>query len=350
MTYKVLLLNDTDEGATHFGCMRVMRTIRSELAKRGFDTLPSIKVGSDWKRDPHLVAQIDAAELVVINGEGTLHHGKRRGRWLLEAGARVKARGGRVALINALWQDNPPDWATLARDFDLLWCRDQRSASALAQATGGEVHCLGDLSMFDAWTPTTQHREGIMVGCSVHGSVTQALARFAKEGGHDFIPVTTAIKTLPARLTGWRLLLRRYRQYWQNVWFQHRFPAATFLRDDMAFLSALSQHRLVVTGRFHAVCLAVLSGTPFLAVASNSWKIQALIQDIGLDPARLRSLDSLTQECLSAQDWTYTEAEREAIEASLSEWREKGTALFDRIAALIPNPPTSTAYSALPPG
>jgi hypothetical protein len=199
MTSNVLLLNDTDEGATHFGCMRVMRTIRAELAQRGLPDLPSIKVGTDWRQDRHLVAQIDAAKLVIINGEGTLHHGKRRGRWLLEAGARVKARGGRVALINALWQDNPRDWVDLARGFDILACRDTRSADALGGATGRDVTCLGDLSMFHPWKGEPLPRDGVMVGCSVHGSVTEGLASFAQVGGHDFIPVTTAIKTLPAR-------------------------------------------------------------------------------------------------------------------------------------------------------
>lgn len=342
----VLLLNDTDEGGTHFGCIRVMRTIREELARRGLSDLPSIMVGTEWQRDPELTALIDAADLVVINGEGTLHHGKRRGRWLLEAGARVKARGGRVALLNALWQDNPPEWASLARDFDVLACRDSRSASDLSLATGRDVTCLGDLSMFHPWPATEVIRSGVMVGCSVHGAVTQTLARFAKEGGHDFVPVTTAMKVVPARLSGWQRWLRTQRNDWQNQRFRQRYPAARFVRDDTEFLTELSRHRLVVTGRFHAVCLAVLSATPFLAVSSNSWKIEALINDIGLDPARLRSLGTLTQATLSERDWDYSGEEKAAISASLLRWRDEGKTLFDRVAALTPDPPTSTAYSA----
>lgn len=337
---RVLLLNDTDEGATHFGCMRVMRTIRAELAQRGMADLPSIKVGTDWRRDPGLTARIDTADLVVINGEGTLHHGKRRGRWLLEAGARVKARGGRVALINALWQDNPPDWADLARGFDILACRDGHSATDLANATGREVTCLGDLSMLHPWDPPATARSGVMVGCSVHGKVTEALARFAQEGGHDFVPVTTEIKSIPARLTGWRRWLRAQSNAWRNGRFQASFPDTRFLRDDLGFLTELSRHRLVVTGRFHAVCLAILSGTPFIAVSSNSWKIEALVKDIGLDPARLRGLSALTQETLPERNWDYSSAERAAIAASLSRWRDTGAALFDRIASLTPDRPT----------
>lgn len=340
----VLLLNDTDEGQTHFGCMRVMRTIRQELGQRGLADLPSIKVGTDWRKDKTLSARIDAAQLVIINGEGTLHHGKRRGRWLLEAGARVKLRGGRVALINALWQDNPADWAELARDFDVLACRDQRSANDLAEATGRHVFFLGDLSMFLPWSGPQISRSGVMVGCSVHGDITETLARFARDGRHDFVPVTTAIKTMPARLTGWRRWLRAKRHSWQNRAFKRRFPAARFVDDDLAFLSELSRHQLVVTGRFHAVCLAILSGTPFVAVSSNSWKIDALIKDIGLDPARLLPLASLTQSTLVERNWDYSSQELAAIAASLERWRKEGDALFDKVAALSPDQPNATGY------
>jgi hypothetical protein len=331
---QVLLLNDSDEDGSHFGCMCVMRTIRVELEKRGFADFQSIKAGVDWRRDVALSSMIDSARLVVINGEGTLHHGKRRGRWLLEAGARVKAQGGQVALINALWQDNPDDWAYLARDFDILACRDGRSAFELANATGREVTCLGDLSMQHPWTSSGGTRAGVMVGCSVHWHVTEALARFARSGGHDFVPVTTAIKTMPSRLRGLQRWLRKQRHVWQNHLFMTRFPEAHFVRDDSAFLTELTKHDQIITGRFHAVCLAVLSGTPFIAVSSNSWKIEALIRDIGLDPARLYSLRELTQATISERDWAYSEVESAAIAETLARWRKTGSMLFDEIAAL----------------
>lgn len=342
-TPRFLLLNDTDEEGTHFGCMRVMRTIREEFSQRGLTDLPSIKVGTNWQSDPALIAMIDAADMVVINGEGTLHHGKRRGKWLLDAGHRVKIRGGRVALINALWQENPSSWTDLARGFDILACRDGRSANDLSTATGREVTLLGDLSMLQPFSVPAEERTGVMVGCSVHGDVTEALARFALRGNHDFVPLTVTMKVVSARLVGWRRWLRTQRYNLQNRRFRLRYPAARFVDNDAEYLTELCRHRLVVTGRFHAVCLAILSGTPFLAVSSNSWKIEALISDIGLDPSRLRSLNNLTQEALSDRDWDYSVKEKAAIAASLSRWREEGRRMFDQITDLTPDPPTSTA-------
>lgn len=339
-----LILNDTDDGGAHFGCTRVMRTIRAELAARGLVQLPSIKVGTDWRADRDLTAQIDAAKLVVINGEGTLHHGKRRGRWLLEAGARVKARGGRVALINALWQDNPDDWGQLAREFDILACRDSRSAAELARQTGrDDVIWLGDLSMLHPGQAAVQLRHGITVSCSVSDKVTTRLARLSHALGADFVPVTTRMKSVPDRLSGLKRAVKTLRTGLHNRLFLTRFPETRFLEDDLAYLTHLARHDLLVTGRFHAVCLSILSRTPFLATASNSWKIETLISDIGLDPARALPLEQITADMVQSRDWNFVAAELQAIDESLARWRAQGALLFDRIAALTPDPPTSAA-------
>jgi len=344
---RVLILNDTDEHGSHFGCMRVMCTIRRELELRQITSVPSIKVGVDWRRDKRALALIDAADLLIINGEGTLHHGKRRGGWLLEAGARVKARGGRVALLNALWQDNPDSWADLAREFDILVCRDSRSAVDLAAKTRREVKWIGDLSMFHDPALTTSGRVGITVGCSVSGSKTRRLAELAAMWRAEFMPVTTAIRTAPARMTGLRRVLRKMRCAIEGRLFLWRFPATIFVIDDQAYLEALSRRTLLVTGRFHAVCMAVLSGTPFLATSSNSWKIETLIHDIGLNPARLVSLDEFTTDHINEIEWVYTDVERAAIAERLAEWRLRGGEIFDSVVALIPQDHSiSTEYSA----
>ncbi len=49
-------------------------------------------------------------------------------------------------------------------------------------------------------------------------------------------------------------------------------------------LQRLGEAKSLVTGRFHQVCMALALGTPFLAVRSNTAKIEALCRDAGLDP------------------------------------------------------------------
>jgi polysaccharide pyruvyl transferase WcaK-like protein len=61
-----------------------------------------------------------------------------------------------------------------------------------------------------------------------------------------------------------------------------------------AYCGALAGSAGVVTARFHSVCLCIGLGVPFVAVSSNTPKIEALLEDSGLDVGRrMISRDSL---------------------------------------------------------
>lgn len=329
----ILLMNDTDEDSSHFGCMRVMRSIRDALAKRGHSQLPSLLVGTDWKESASDTARIDAAEVLLINGEGTLHHGKRKGLWLLEAGARVKANGGKVALINALWQQNPDDWAQHAVDFDLVYCRDSRSAAELSSWLGREVGWIGDLSMFQEPDMDDQVRDGVTVSCSVHRDIEKRLASFSTSTGSVYVPVTPHIKHVSVHHRGIKRLLRKAYVQAAEKRFLAKHPNMQFVQNDAEYMAELRQRDLLVTGRFHAVCMAVLAKTPFVAVMSNSWKIETLLADIGLNPERIQPVGALRVDLLD-RDWSFSDSERSAINASLQRWRAEGETMFDRIVEL----------------
>ncbi|SMX22477.1 polysaccharide pyruvyl transferase family protein [Boseongicola aestuarii] len=329
----ILLMNDTDEESSHFGCMRVMRSIREALGQRGYGSLPSLLVGTDWKNNAHEKAKIDAAQVLVINGEGTLHHGKRKGLWLLEAGERVRKNGGKVALINALWQQNPKEWAGLASRFDLIYCRDSRSASELSNQSGIDVAWLGDLSMFQSLNIPSQNRKGVTVSCSVNRDVEKRLANFATSTGSSYVPVTPQLKHVSVHTRGLKRTLRKAYVRYIEKRFLAKHPGTRLLKNDIDYLNELCQRELLVTGRFHAVCMAILAGTPFVAIKSNSWKIEALLADIGLNPDRIQSEDALNANLLG-KDWSFTERELAAIDASLQLWRADGEIMFDRIADL----------------
>jgi hypothetical protein len=68
---------------------------------------------------------------------------------------------------------------------------------------------------------------------------------------------------------------------------------------------------VVVSGRFHAVCFALKIGRPFLAVTSNSHKVEALLHDAGLPAA----------EFILSPGWTSSPTEF---------WREHAQAAWQR--------------------
>ena len=333
MSLNVAILNDTNQGGAHFGCQRVMLTIRSELAKRGITDIPSIGVGVNWEKDYYARSLIGTAKLLIVNGEGTIHHGKRKARWLISAIELVKRNGGSVALINCLWQENPEIWARTISNCEIVYCRDSFSASEL-QKLVKQVKWIGDLSMFHAIEPTNVARCGITVSCSVSSKVTRELSLLASGVGAEFVPIT---KSLSVGTPG---ILRKSKVL--KSFFDRRASKAIFEKNPMAYL--LTSHEeyidhlqgksLLITGRFHAVCLAILTKTPFIAISSNSWKIEALVADIGLDPKRVQPLSNLCEVFLSQNQWQYSKQELSNIEDALGSWRSQGTALFDQIRSL----------------
>lgn len=330
---RVVLLNDTDVDGYHFGCSRVMSTINGKLSDRGITPIGSVAVSLNWQ-DNH-TDLVNSADVLVINGEGTLHHGSRKGRWLLEAAQSVKARGGRVALINALWQENPADWADLIRDVDILSCRDSRSAAEMRKAVGRDVRMIGDLSLANPIAQNASDRNGILFGDSVHAKITTKLAELASDTPDaELVPVTSSLKFVSPDLSGIRRSLRSAYSKQKQKAFLSRNPKARFVSNEADYLGLVSQKSLSVTGRFHAVCLAISTQTPFIAISSNSWKIEALIEDIGLSHERIMQQAGLKSADLLASQWSFSDKEANNIYERLAKWRSDTDALFDEIAAL----------------
>jgi polysaccharide pyruvyl transferase WcaK-like protein len=62
-----------------------------------------------------------------------------------------------------------------------------------------------------------------------------------------------------------------------------RYKALCHSTDDTPELIAqIASARAICTGRYHALCFALQQNTPFIAVPSNSGKIEALLMDVGL--------------------------------------------------------------------
>ena len=98
-----------------------------------------------------------------------------------------------------------------------------------------------------------------------------------------FLPLITTLKSKKLKYP-WPL--RKLRAAYANahkLLFQLKRKNTIFSRDEFEYVRNLLRSRLHVSGRFHAVCFAIATETPFLALTSNAWKIEALVEDIGID-------------------------------------------------------------------
>ena len=284
---RVALFNDTS-GQRHHGCTAVMDSIERLFGAAGIGIGWRHQVRVNAADDPGTAGAIAGHDAVVVNGEGTLHSSRNKARGLASLGPMARAAGKRAWLINATLQDNDDAIVADLAAFDHIWVRESASA-AWARAQGLPVTVLPDLSLcqpLDAPDGPTGG-SGTMVIDSVLPAANLTLYRMARAAGgllwtmeHDASGRRQVLHPHPASDSG---LPRR-------LWVKGR----VFLREPVGstcnlagFAAFLLQHQAMVTGRFHAVCLALMLRLPFHALPSNTWKIQATLADAGLNPARM---------------------------------------------------------------
>ena len=90
----------------------------------------------------------------------------------------------------------------------------------------------------------------------------------------------------------------------------------------------LKSLELYVTGRFHGVCLAAMIGVPFLALSSNSHKIEGILKDMDCSKLLIFSIDEVKDKKELAIK-LITKAHTYAIEA-----KQKVGKLFQRISKI----------------
>lgn len=282
-----VILNDTST-RYHHGCARVMRLLVAGLEAAGITVGLRIAARKDWARDRAALTAIRSAAVIVINGEGTLHDGAAQGERLLavtEAAPDVP-----VALVNALWQDNPPDWASRLGKAALVAARDSRSAAEMATLLGRPVHWLPDLSL-SAHGPAGQAaRAGIIVGDSVRAEKRRALGHAAQRLGATCLPTKTLTARVWQNAAARQLLWRAYHGIWTGP-----MPRFALAPDEDRYLHDLAGAETHITGRFHGICLSMVTETPFLALASKTSKVETLLTDAGLGTERLITEEDLAR-------------------------------------------------------
>ena len=336
----IVVANDVGV-ARHHGSKMVTARLVNELAGRGFSVV-TIPAGESW-RDHSAV--IDEAACVVVNGEGTLHHSAPAAKELLALAPYCQGRSIPVFLVNSIWQDNSPMMAQQVKSFTAVFVRESMSQKQLADA-GVSSDVVPDLVLGWPVKKDTATRKGVVITDSVVLSDTQLLAASAAATGAVFttlepphpepldytdVPFTRLRSHSPVTLAGvWRGMVRRAyraRGYLYATARRRRGAQVEFALED--FFSALRHSELLITGRFHAVCMAMVTETPFLAPASNSHKIEAMLDDAGLSH-RVISSQVVTEAVRVPPLWTDSEAE--AVARYVGQALQAQKSMFDTIA------------------
>ena len=327
-----VLLNDTARlgGGFHLGTLYACHAIRSHLAARGLQE-------AFWANDlagfrAHLERCPTPPQLLVLNGEGTLHHGAPRARALLEACRIGKSLGMKVAVLNTVWEANDDEMLACLQAADAVHVRDTRSLAALPPGFPARVTPDASIPVFrevtrSAGFPAAVHPVAVMD--NVVPNAAQALLRFAEAGALPFFAMPgVALGQLRQGVSGGA----------GPVW-----PRLLQITDLMAAQGW-------VTGRFHGMIGALCAGRPVCAIGSNTAKIEGLLDDFGLGaecllgadwhlkPPAAQRVD--VERCLDLQQDPAFIARRErALHAAC----DRIGRMFDQVAALVVDAPPRAA-------
>jgi len=290
----VVVLNDT-RSEHHHGCSRVMNCIDHYL-KAYSTSIIYLAVGNNWQQNETFKRKIVTADVVIVNGEGTIHHNSSSGLALVKVANFAKKYGVKSYLINMTYQANNISYKAYLADFERIYVRESYSKSELADL-GIDSEVVPDLTF--SVTPDNHEKlnsDKIFITCSVKRQVTLALEeKFISDENVSFSSIfnqniarmediklsrrllnilknntlSQIIKKIIRGVTSWLLPTKKID--WQ----------AQYTHSEYA--DYLSQAKIVVCGRFHAMTICMNQGTNFLAIESNSHKVSGTLTDIGLD-------------------------------------------------------------------
>jgi polysaccharide pyruvyl transferase WcaK-like protein len=330
---KVLLVNDT-RIVGHHGSSSVVDVIIQEFAKRGIAVLSHVQHGIDIAKIGH-----HGCNAVVINGEGAMHDGQKYSHLFSRIGQQMSERGTPVFLINTVFDERTPEIVARMRYFTGIYCRETASAKRLAEH-GVPAQVCPDLTygleLADdlRWQPG----ESVVVLDTTVSSKNRRLHRFCRENKLSFQPIRTTPRLVS--ITNSKNLIRIARfnatkyvgKLLPSVYAFNRYANA--ISDTHAFLRRIANGtRVVVAPRFHGVCLCMKVGVPFLAISSNTPKIESMLADAGLGHRMLDMADLDMSEIHRRSAWSASDEARR--KSYVADAKAQITGMFDEMSATV---------------
>ncbi len=223
----------------------------------------------------NILSAIDSCDLVIINGEGSIHHNSLTSIILLAIASIAKDRHKTVHLINATLQALTPTQIEILKKLDRIVVREVYSRHYLA---GNEIDSVlgADASWiflnhnFRAAFQKRKIKKGIerriLLTPGVRGEISENLLNRLSSGNKkvDYLAIDP-------------LDLKKYELLKSKINFQKAIAGDSFLKKADALTK---NYDLVVSGRHHIAIAALFFGLPLIPVATNTYKIEATLASL----------------------------------------------------------------------
>lgn len=336
---KVFVINDTSS-EMHHGCSRVMDNLYHLIRVNYGIIIGSSPVGYDWRKSEEVKQKMLASDIVIVNGEGSIHHDSIAGLPLLDVASFCKEYGIKTALVNCLFQSMTNINPAKLKDFDFISVRDSFSQNELSDI-GIESTLLPDLTFYSQPKYVEpKDRFGWMYTCSVNIEKSIELSKLSigKDNGF-FEPIiygkgnwehNVGKQSLYSKLLslGLKAFLKKSKDRILALVRSNKIDMLSKICTHNEYHDLIAKTEFIVSGRFHSVCFAINSSIPFVAITSNSHKIEALIKDFGLSDKRIvKSISDLK----NINSMPYDADELNNIKNKLSSIRGKYELFYNKI-------------------
>ena len=322
---KALILNHTGLDY-HYGCLATSMALVAMLERDGYgvqtisvDTIAAVAQTPSDASDltsrrfydlfhdgnPAIASSIAGADIVVVNGEGTLHGMSRRARNLLYMVVVSKHFHGKLTyLVNHSFL--PTDYRSQhdAQAFAFYQlcaqCLDGAAARvlrshAIYQDMG--IQCVQAFDMLPLFAQsygivrddTADDDDVVVLGLGVGWPPERAesLARVVKA----VMPVARSVALLngapmrePPQEDTYPPLMAAVDTRMKTVFESSRAAGGDTESEACLWLNTIANAGLLITGRYHHVVAALAMGTPVIGVTSNTDKIESSIKLLGIHP------------------------------------------------------------------
>jgi len=219
-----------DRSDYHCGGAAVTSYIMKELQAKG-----SVVDGDDY-------------DVLVINGEGSIHHRTPAYQKKIREARNAYNAGKDYYIINTVWQNNGKDDSLIVKRAKEIITRECMSKLDLFSDTGAESTIIPDFSYAADVDDTTPFKD--------YAGITVSTDFYSAEFG-TFVQASSG--------------------------FLSKYPLLNLRQTTWSFLvRSLATAGLLVTGRHHAVYAACRARTPFVAVAGDCHKIEGLVATAGI--------------------------------------------------------------------
>lgn len=268
--------------------------------------------------DQNLHAALEASDLVVLNGEGSIHHNSVRALALLALAKTAMEAGKKVLLMNATLQQMMPQLLqeVLPR-VALIHVREMASKNFLEQL-GIKSFATADLAFLALDDESTTKTR--LLDAAAHVLVTGGVS-INKE---SLIRLFHAVESIGLRPFYLSIGDGGESELAHSVCSERNIPmvdAGTLgVKEAIGFLR---QFPLAISGRHHVNIFLMRAGVAFLPLPSNTWKVDETLKAVGYPIAPVMAYSDLLPALRHVQ-----QNQKQLAEASAQSYMN-GRATFD---------------------